>query len=466
VDLVEVNPPLVVWMGLPLVRLAGVTGWSEVALYRGMVWAVVGVSLLLSARMLGLVLDRDDGRRRAGLLLVAVFLLAAMPGPFFGQREHLALALVLPWLFGWAARIGGLEIPTRDAMAAGVLAAVGVALKPHYVFAALAIGGYVCARRWRTGRRMVPELAVMAGLLVCYAAAVMIAAPEYLPLIARLKAVYWDYVRRPIGTILGGTLSPLTVVASLLLWPVSRYLTRYRALADVLGIATLGFLGAVVLQHKGFGYHYYPSLGTGLLLLLLGTMGGANAGWAPWPISGRAVTALVALPCLTLFLLTAIGRAQGSAAKGPVKAGSREIGAFLRGHRPTGAVVIFSPWMEDSFPLVLESDVSWGSRYPFMWFMPALHRTELTAGDSRISCRRPASQPAVERALVGTVAEDLGRYHPELVFVRRPDNADLLRVNLLACFSRHSTFRREFAAYRQRVQLGHFIVFERIQRQD
>jgi hypothetical protein len=68
----------------------------------------------------------------------------------------------------------------------------------------------------------------------------------------------------------------------------------------------------------------------------------------------------------------------------------------------------------------------------------------------------------MERALIETVTEDLREQRPDLVFVRRPADAGLLRVNLLACFGRHEGFRREFAAYRRVADLKYFRVYERL----
>jgi hypothetical protein len=156
----------------------------------------------------------------------------------------------------------------------------------------------------------------------------------------------------------------------------------------------------------------------------------------------------------------AADRAGGSARRGPVAAGSREIGAFLDGRPGRGAVVVWSPWMEDSFPLMLERRAVWASRYPFVWFLPALYRHRL-AGPGPVACRAEPEMSPEERALVGTVAEDLRTFRPELVFVRKPGVEGLLRIPLLACFSQSGEFRREFRAYRPLVDLEHFRVYQR-----
>ena len=66
-----------------------------------------------------------------------------------------------------------------------------------------------------------------------------------------------------------------------------------------------------------------------------------------------------------------------------------------------------------------------------------------------------------ERELYETVAEDLRKYKPELIFARKMSTEGLLRISLLACFSQFEGVRRELRAYRPLLDLGRFRVFQR-----
>jgi hypothetical protein len=461
-DVVEVNPPLIVWLNVIVVAVAHLLRSSEIMTYRLFVWGLIGLALWLSDRMLASLREPDDSRYRRGLLLGSALILLALPGPYFGQREHLTLAMVLPWILATAARARGRPPADADAVIAGLLAGFGIALKPHYLLLPLGLVLYGWLRSADGRVRLPPEHAALAALLGVYAVAALAFAPAYVEAMVRLGSIYWEYGRRSLGAVLGGTLLPLTVLGSLLLWPAVRRLTRYPELADALGIATAAIFAAVVLQHKGFGYHYYPAVGTGLLLLLTGLLGGSARPLSP---AMRTVCAglalLVAVPYTTLYLDNAAARVSGSWQKRPITAGSREVAAFLRTHPALGPVVVYSPWMEDSFPLVLESRVEWGSRYPFMWFLPALYREALASGDS-LRYRSGAEMSAAERRLIRSVAEDLGRYQPVYVFVRRPGGPHFLRVDILAALLQDSEFAKEFAPYRPRMELEHFRVYERM----
>ena len=460
-DVVEVNPPLIVWLNVIVFAVANLLRASEITTYRVFVWGLIGLSLWLSDRMLASLREHDDSRYRRGLLLGAALILLALPGPYFGQREHLTLAMVLPWILTTAARARGRPPVDADAVTGGLLAGLGIALKPHYLLLPLGLALYGWLRSADRRLRLPPEQVALAALLGVYAVATLAFAPAYVEALVRFGSIYWEYGRRSLGAVLGGTLLPLTVLGSLLLWPAVRRLTRYPELADTLGIATAALFAAVVLQHKGFGYHYYPAIGTGLLLLLTGLLGGSARPLSPaLRTVGAGLALLIAVPYMTLFLDNTAARAGGSWQKRPITAGSRELAAFLGSHPARGPVVVYSPWMEDSFPLLLETRVEWGSRYPFIWFLPALYREALASGDS-LRYRSGAEMSAAERRLIRGVAEDLGRYQPVYVFVRRPGGPDFLRVDILAALRQDAEFAKEFVPYRPTMELEHFRVFER-----
>jgi hypothetical protein len=460
-DVVEVNPPLIVWLNVVVVAVAHLLHASEITTYRIFVWGLIGLALWLSNRMLASLREPDDSRYHRWLLLGAALILLALPGPYFGQREHLTLAMVLPWIFAVASRTRGGSPETADAVSAGLLAGLGVALKPHYLLLPLALALFGWLRSGDRRLRLPPEHAALAALLGVYAVATVAFAPAYVEAMVRLGSTYWDYARRSLGTVVGVGVPPLTILGSLVLWPVVRRQTRYPELADTLGIATAVLFATVVLQHKGFGYHYYPAVGTGLLLLLTALLGGSTRPVSPaMRMLCTGLALIVALPYTVLFLDNAVARASGSWQKRPVAAGSRELAAFLRTHPARGPVLVLSPWMEDSFPLVLESRVEWGSRYPFIWFLPALYRDALASGDS-LRYRSGAEMSPTERRLIRGVANDLGRYKPMYVFVRRPGGPHFLKVDILAALRQEAEFAKEFAPYRARMELEHFRVFER-----
>jgi hypothetical protein len=81
-------------------------------------------------------------------MLLLVFVLFGLAGTI-REREHLLLALIVPYLLVASARAAGRAIPTGAAVLAGVLAAGAFGLKPHFVLLWPAVGSTCGSRRVR-----------------------------------------------------------------------------------------------------------------------------------------------------------------------------------------------------------------------------------------------------------------------------------------------------------------------------
>jgi hypothetical protein len=102
-DFVEVNPPLGIWLTVPVVMLSRAIGLAPIETLYGVFFAITALSLLLAWRYLAMI--RGLPKWTAGLvlfLLAAVFLF--IPASAFAQREHLLTLLFLPWFMLRAAR--------------------------------------------------------------------------------------------------------------------------------------------------------------------------------------------------------------------------------------------------------------------------------------------------------------------------------------------------------------------------
>ena len=119
---------------------------------------------------------------------VLVFVLLPLAGYDFGQREHLTFALFLPYLLAAAGRAGGRPPGRGLAWLVGALGGVGIALKPHFVPAWLAVEA--CLLWSRRGERIWvrPESMAVALVGVVYAVAFVPLAPRYLELVGRFHA--------------------------------------------------------------------------------------------------------------------------------------------------------------------------------------------------------------------------------------------------------------------------------------
>ena len=100
-DIAETNPPMTVWLYLPLVWLAGKLGMSAETVVVIAMISVCIASIALADRILDAAPSRPD---RTAWWIVASFALVAAPVYTFAQKEHFAAAFVLPVLAAVATR--------------------------------------------------------------------------------------------------------------------------------------------------------------------------------------------------------------------------------------------------------------------------------------------------------------------------------------------------------------------------
>ena len=108
----------------------------------------------------------------------------------------------------------------------------------------------------------------------------------------------------------------------------------------------------------------------------------------------------------------------GSWRAGETSGGIKRLVDVIDRHASGGSVFFLSSTMVPGFPVMSYTDVEWASRYSHLWFILAIVRTRSDPlyMPTRLTKERAAQ---IERNLFDSVVEDLERYEPELILVRR-----------------------------------------------
>jgi hypothetical protein len=437
VDLLEINPPLIVWLNLPIVWLAHVLGAEAVTVFRGSVLLAILGSACITDRLLR---DAFPDLGRWAPLGLGLLVLLAIPVTWFGQREHLLLILALPYLSLSAGRINA-STPALNPAAAGVgvLAGLGFALKPQFL-------GIVLLLTWLQARRrrlwITPELLAIVAVGLVYLVAVVILVPEYVPLVRRLGAAYGRYRTESLPRMLLGHFEPLIALAATGVVLVYRRAVRAAALISVMTAALLGALAGVVLQGKGFDYHYYPALA--LALLTLGLL--ASGALAPGPPGRRARFVSVG------FLVTGSLAYVAADVRIALASSEPEMQAYRRLAEAVGSVhgrpiLVLAPRSGFAFGLVTYGHARWAGRFPCLWLQPVLYQ------EARPAAAWPhaeAEMSGLERWARDVVIEDAVRERPALLLIGVPtpgQGPPDYWFDYLAYFSRDPRFREFLAGY-------------------
>jgi hypothetical protein len=298
----------------------------------------------------------------------------------FGQREHLMVLLALPYL---AARIlrqegGAVERP----LALGILAGVGVALKPHFLLVVAAPELYWLIRK-RT-LRLDAEVLALAGVQAAYALHFWLLPAamrdayflRWTPLVWRgYDAFHVAPVElfRNAPILIGMTILALAVAVRVKQWPL--------ALFTAAGLAL--YFG----QQKGWIYHLIPAW-TGAFLILASalerTRGAARDGARALLAGGLMVAALWTLRTHTL-----------------VDAINDQVARDLEAHSTKSdsvALLSSAPW--PGFPALVRTGRAPGTRYLWLFEVPMLERA-------------PSADEAAR--MISELREDLAKERPALV---------------------------------------------------
>jgi hypothetical protein len=460
VDVVETNPPLIIWLNFAPIFLARAAGISEMLAYRVLALLLVACSLMLSGWTLRRIRpDRPAGRPL--ILALALFILLPLTGYDFGQREHLMLVLALPYLLMASGRAMGRPIGGSVPWIVGLLAGVGVAFKPHFVLLWVAVEGYLaCRRGWRAWLR--PEALAVAAVAITYAIAVVAITPDYLGLVEWARPVYAACNPAPFSSMMSETAALVSMMAWLG-FTLVRPRGDDRECCEVALIANVALLSIALLQDKGFRYHFYPPFASAMLLLGLLFIESRGLEAHRSKIAGVLCGGLVA----ALAIQASADRVIDSLLwKGHPDRSETPFGRMARlaqDHAKGRSIYAFSAAVADSFPLVTYSGVGWASRHPCLWFLPGLYSDDHDA-KTALACRPMEEMGDTERFLFDTVVDDLLRDRPALLFVDESEHKGAFhwrRFDYLEYYSRDPRFAAFLRHYEPLTKVDAFRVYRR-----
>ena len=428
-DILEVNPPLWFWIGAGFEQVAAATGVVGIRCLLIGFALYAAVSLWLTFRLLPE--TRDRWAAGAGLL-AALF----VTSPYAHlQREQFLLIAVLPYVALQSRRAGGEKVAVGLAVAAGLLAAPGLALKHHFLLLPVLLEAWVISRQRRVTVR--PEHVTLAAAAILYAAAVMVVTPDYITsMLPLLRASYHGY-NPPFFALFSqpGLIAALCLVAAAL---IGRRQLGSFGMAAALGAAA--FVLSYLLQGKSFHYQAIPALGlatiAGISLLLARPDGPAKP-------QGR----LIAVVGLALLVWV------------PLKSGGsrfdRVFNAATAGLGRGKGVAMLSASQALAWPAVYERELRWGSRTMGLWMMLSPWQAELKGENTPDMV---ALGTAVRRELAAEIA--CGRPAIVLSDTRYDENAP--GGDQTAWFFAEPRFAAAMRGYREEQAVGYLRRFVRL----
>ncbi len=378
-DLVEVNPPLIIW-------IYAIPAWIAAALGAAPKLVAIPFFALILLGFAAWSAALLQGRANVFTSPVPAFatigiVLMALPGVEFGQREHLLIAAVLPYLCLYARELDGEAEPRLTGLLAGMAAGLGCALKPSYILAIIAIEIMAAIRGHRVLRAA--PIAAMASLGL-YGLGVLAFCPAFLEKAVPLALALYGGTDTPCIDILLQSSRLLfgQAVIVLLCWSSHTTLARRSPFKRHLLLTLTAFAIAAtvvfVLQGKNWFYHRLPATVATLLALLLWIA----AVMPPHPAAAlrdvlrglhrahlrRLAPVPLVLGALILFAVADYERLRPwvESAVEPTLSTEVKLERLIRKEHAR-TYIAFSEWIALGFPVVNNTGVTWASRFDSMW---------------------------------------------------------------------------------------------------
>jgi hypothetical protein len=267
-DMFEVNLPMVAYSVMPAVLLS-------LAVDYNVMHVLAAYNIVLACFCFGLCHRvllhysryNEDVTYRFAVkiaLAVALFLLPFLLAKnAFGEKPHIFFMMFLPYVFLYFADVGRVSLGLR--LSVGVVAALGVCMKPYYALVLFAFWGWTClTKRGFQWVFRVEHIAVVAvGLL--YIADFLIFYPNYMSdVLPQAMLGYGAYSRLTESASLYSRVSVFMVPAVLM------YLfSAKRPFETLLMVLMVASVVQVFLQHGRWHYVLMPAIGFSLLVAII-----------------------------------------------------------------------------------------------------------------------------------------------------------------------------------------------------
>jgi hypothetical protein len=442
VDVVEVNPPLIVWISAIPIQIASAlridAQYTAIPLFIAIVLGCAWWTANLLQGSGALFEDRLPVFAAIGTVLLVV------PAGDLGQREHLLVAAILPYLALFARSLDGERPDLRASLIAGVLAGLGCALKPRYAGVFVVLEGLGLLRGLSLFRAK--SLAAGATLLI-YAGLVALFCPAYLRRAVPLALALYGATDMPFRHLVLDSLRLMFGQAvALLLWWSRRHRMPEGNLMLTLIVFAITSTAICLIDGKDWFYHRLPATIATVLALLC---------WAASALAHRRASARGAfLPVVlagvasVVFLVAAFQRLepQVAVAVEPEDTTVAKLEQIIRKQKAR-TYIAFSEWIALGFPVVNNTGVAWASRFDSMWALKGeLWRVRFD----------PAA--AKEWPIRRWVAHDFITGCPDIAVVDTREGV----VNYVGVLSASDpAFARAWSRYRQIAEFDGLVVYRR-----
>lgn len=259
----ETNPPMILYLTVPICFIAELFSLNPLNIAYCYFSIMALISVLTSYALLTRLVREPliCYMTYAGLLFITFLL----PMNEFGEREHITMMLITPYLFASSLALANKPLSQRAAFLIGLAAGVGFALKPYFLIPLCLIETLFIAKKQRVLGWVRTETVTIIGVMVTYLLAIWCFHPAYihiiLPLVSRY---YFSSITNSWQSIYSDKLYNFCVVTLIATFFFYKN-NRYKSIIILISLSQIGFMAAFLATKTNWFYHMLPAIGLSIL---------------------------------------------------------------------------------------------------------------------------------------------------------------------------------------------------------
>jgi hypothetical protein len=427
-------------------------------------WVVAGIAASFYAcrRLVRHVPSADHALTEALLPPVLLFLFTVLPNEHFGQREHLMFVACAPYLIASMARAEGAHLSVRSSIAIGLVAGLGLAMKPYFLAIPAAVELYLLFhRRWRiTFTDPLPWaiLSVAVAHLVLMYTVFSTFGRFVMPLAVESYAPIGDSGWRQV--LVSNVMAP-TLLALLIFGVFAVFLTRTLGARVLLAFGVGAALSAIA-QAKGWPYHVLPALSV-VILLATFTLSQTVDRYLPISRSGHRLP--VAVISATLMVLLYFQAALYTPPFYKQREYNDSIGGVLRHiveqNAPHRTILTLSPGIYPFWPMLNYIHGRMTMRFLSMWVVQGVYAD---CEDFPALYNGLEEMSDTEKFVFDAVSADFAQGKPDLLIVDQIPGMPRCQgkvFDYLEYFQQNKVFAETFEGYEHLMDFDRYKIFKR-----
>jgi hypothetical protein len=456
VEIFETNPPMILYLYLPVVFIKNVFLTSVQFALRSYVILLATLSITTSFILLKKLVPRDLFYQNC-MIITGLFVLLLLPVHAFGQREHIFLIFIFPYLFSVALYLEKKSLHPALQLLISVMAALGFAIKPFFLIPLFFIECYVIFYKKDLWALFRLSNMVIACVFVLYFISIVVWQKGYFDIILPMVMKYYFpfFSRSWIETF--SEENVLFCLAMIVVFFMFYRLDQYKILGMIFCLATAGMVIGYIIPKQSWYYHLYPALGMAFILMLhflkqLTT----QTKILSHTVRLKNILVFIVLLQIVGFLplnnyLMLIFMTQKHHATF-----SRQLAEYVASTQGERSIFCFNIYASDCFPLVYDENVRYAERFPSFWWYNGLRKVE------KINPHNPQLLQD-KKFLLDAVSDDLNHYQARWIVIddRIYKHYEGDDFNLIYYLSQNENFKEAIKNYRYIKKIDNFSIYER-----